>query len=59
MKIALINENSQGAKNAMILNSLKKVVEPMGQDVYKRQGLRLLLGGRMKLTLHNTLENHE
>ena len=34
MKIALINENSQGAKNAMILNSLKKVVEPMGHEVY-------------------------
>ncbi|MCD8103540.1 MAG: RpiB/LacA/LacB family sugar-phosphate isomerase [Lachnospiraceae bacterium] len=34
MKIALINENSQGAKNAMICNSLKKVVEPMGHTVY-------------------------
>ena len=34
MKIALINENSQGAKNAMICNSLKKVVEPMGFEVF-------------------------
>lgn len=33
MKIALINENSQGAKNAMIEKSLKKVVEPMGFTV--------------------------
>lgn len=33
MKIALINENSQAAKNGMILNSLKKVVEPMGHEV--------------------------
>lgn len=30
MRIALINENSQGAKNAMIEHALKKVVEPMG-----------------------------
>lgn len=34
MKIALINENSQASKNAMILNSLKKVVEPMGHEVF-------------------------
>jgi len=33
MKIALINENSQAAKNAMIEASLKKVVEPMGHEV--------------------------
>lgn len=33
MKIALINENSQAAKNAIILNALKKVVEPMGHEV--------------------------
>lgn len=33
MRIALINENSQGAKNPIILNSLKKVVEPMGFTV--------------------------
>lgn len=33
MKIALINENSQAAKNGMILNALKKVVEPMGHEV--------------------------
>ncbi len=34
MKIALINENSQAAKNAIIENALKKVVEPMGHTVY-------------------------
>lgn len=34
MKIALINENSQAAKNSMICNSLKKVVEPMEHEVY-------------------------
>lgn len=33
MKIALINENSQAAKNAVIVNALKKVVEPMGHEV--------------------------
>ncbi len=33
MKIALINENSQAAKNAVIENALKKVVEPMGHTV--------------------------
>lgn len=33
MRIALINENSQAAKNVVILNSLKKVVEPMGFEV--------------------------
>lgn len=33
MKIALINENSQAAKNAVIENALKKVVEPMGHEV--------------------------
>lgn len=33
MKIALINENSQAAKNPLILESLKKVVEPMGHVV--------------------------
>ncbi|MEY8354777.1 RpiB/LacA/LacB family sugar-phosphate isomerase [Lachnospiraceae bacterium 54-53] len=33
MKIALINENSQAAKNGMIYNALKKVVEPMGHEV--------------------------
>ncbi|MCD8120067.1 MAG: RpiB/LacA/LacB family sugar-phosphate isomerase [Lachnospiraceae bacterium] len=33
MKIALINENSQAAKNAVILNALKKVAEPMGHTV--------------------------
>ena len=34
MKIALINENSQAAKNAMICDTLKKVTEPMGHEVY-------------------------
>lgn len=33
MKIALINENSQAAKNELICSSLKKVVEPMGHEV--------------------------
>lgn len=33
MRIALINENSQAAKNEMIYNSLKKVVEPKGYEV--------------------------
>jgi len=33
MKIALINENSQAAKNALILEQLKNVVEPMGHTV--------------------------
>ena len=34
MKIALINENSQAAKNALICDTLKKVVEPLGHEVY-------------------------
>ena len=34
MKIALINENSQAAKNEMICSVLKRVVEPMGHEVY-------------------------
>lgn len=34
MKIALINENSQAAKNDLICETLKKVVEPMGHTVY-------------------------
>ncbi|MFQ9511432.1 MAG: RpiB/LacA/LacB family sugar-phosphate isomerase [Lachnospiraceae bacterium] len=33
MKIAVINENSQAAKNEMIVNALKEVVEPMGHSV--------------------------
>ena len=33
MKIALINENSQAAKNGIIDKALKKVVEPMGHTV--------------------------
>lgn len=34
MKIALINENSQAAKNSVIEAALKKVVEPMGHQVF-------------------------
>lgn len=34
MKIALINENSQAAKNGIIEKALRKVVEPMGHEVY-------------------------
>ena len=34
MKIAVINENSQAAKNDLIISSLKKVVEPMGHTVH-------------------------
>ena len=34
MKIALINENSQAAKNELIYNTLKGVVEPMGHQVF-------------------------
>lgn len=33
MRIAIINENSQAAKNALIEASLKKVVEPLGHTV--------------------------
>ncbi len=33
MKIALINENSQAAKNKLILDALEKVVIPMGHTV--------------------------
>lgn len=33
MRIALINENSQAAKNSLIESTLKKVVEPMGHTV--------------------------
>ena len=33
MKIALINENSQAAKNSVIEAALKKIVEPMGHEV--------------------------
>lgn len=33
MKIALINENSQAAKNTIIEAALKNVVEPMGHEV--------------------------
>lgn len=34
MRIALINENSQAAKNELIVSTLKKVVEPMGHEVF-------------------------
>jgi ribose 5-phosphate isomerase RpiB len=34
MKIALINENSQAAKNELICTTLKNVVEPMGHTVF-------------------------
>ncbi|GFI46898.1 hypothetical protein IMSAGC019_02218 [Lachnospiraceae bacterium] len=34
MKIALINENSQAAKNGMAFGVLKKVTEPMGHEVF-------------------------
>ncbi|WP_238918387.1 RpiB/LacA/LacB family sugar-phosphate isomerase [Clostridium sp. YIM B02555] len=34
MKIALINENSQASKNPMIYETLKKVVEPKGHEVF-------------------------
>ena len=33
MRIALINENSQAAKNSIIEAALRKVVEPMGHEV--------------------------
>jgi len=34
MKIALINENSQAAKNEVIVNALKTVAEPLGHTVF-------------------------
>lgn len=34
MKIALINENSQAAKNELICSTLKKVAEPKGHEVF-------------------------
>lgn len=34
MKIALINENSQASKNEIVHTALKKVVEPMGHQVF-------------------------
>ncbi|MDS0526159.1 RpiB/LacA/LacB family sugar-phosphate isomerase [Clostridium sp. SHJSY1] len=34
MKIALINENSQASKNSMVYETLKKVVEPKGHEVF-------------------------
>lgn len=34
MKIALMMENSQASKNALVLNELKNVVEPQGHQVF-------------------------
>ncbi len=34
MKIALINENSQAAKNKLIYDTIKSVVEPMGHELF-------------------------
>jgi len=34
MKIAVINENSQAAKNSVLVDTLKKVVGPMGHEVF-------------------------
>lgn len=34
MKIALINENSQASKNSLVFETLKKVVEPKGHQVF-------------------------
>lgn len=38
MKIALINENSQAAKNELVCNTLKSVVEPLGR-VFDRRSI--------------------
>lgn len=34
LKIALINENSQAAKNGIIFETLQKVAEPLGHEVF-------------------------
>lgn len=34
MKIALVNENSQAPKNALIFETLKEVAEPLGHECY-------------------------
>ena len=34
MKIALVMENSQAAKNSLVVQALKNVVEPMGHEVF-------------------------
>lgn len=34
MKIVLINENSQAAKNELVFKTLKEVVEPLGHEAY-------------------------
>lgn len=41
MKIALLNENSQAAKNSVIYESLKKVCDTKGFEVYN-YGMHLL-----------------
>jgi ribose 5-phosphate isomerase RpiB len=62
MKIALINENSQAAKNEMIYSTLKKVVEPMGHEVFNygmysaedKQQLTYVQNGILAAILLNT-----
>ena len=62
MKIALINENSQAAKNELIFNTLKKVVEPMGHTVVNygmygsddRASLTYVQNGILAATLLNS-----
>lgn len=34
MKIALINENSQAAKNELIFKTLESVAKPLGHEIY-------------------------
>ena len=54
----MINENSQAAKNEMICATLKKVVEPMGHEVfnYGMRGASLCgefrLGRRTEFTVY-------
>ena len=54
MRIALINENSQAAKNELILTALKSVVEPMGHTVYNTLMKQIDL---LYLLLDETIEN--
>lgn len=51
MKIALINENSQAAKNGVIVETLKKVVEPLGHEVFNY--------GMYSLTMQNNLHMYK
>ena len=47
MKIALINENSQAAKNCVIHGALTAVVEPLGRLTLRpRNGLSMRLSRR-------------